>query len=131
MTSSRQFFQITAACASTVLAGRTAEAGENSVHRTLRGPAHFLGAESSSLPLENERAAAKSLDRLASAAEELGDPETELRALFQAAVLYEFVGDRAQAADRLPRIRELLAAEGISDETRRDIASRISRRTSG
>ena len=131
MASSRLFFQITAACASTVLAGRSAEASEKSVYRTLTGPAHILGAATSFLPLENERAAARSLDQLAGSAEELGDPETELRALFQAAVLYEFVGDRPQAADRLPRIRELLEAEGISDETRRDIASRISGRIAG
>ena len=127
MASSRQFFQITAACASTVLAGRTPEASANATRSTLRVPVLILGAESPALPFEKERAAARSLDRLASVAEELGDPETQLRALFQAAVLYEFVGDGAQAADRLPRIRELLETDEISPETRRDIASRISR----
>ena len=74
---------------------------------------------------DNEVAAARELDRLAEAAQNFGDPATELRARFEAAVLYARHENPAAAAAHLQRVRTLLKSPVIDERTRRSIASRI------
>jgi hypothetical protein len=128
MASSRKFFTISAACASTVFATR---APAQSGRRVLLTPGLHASVVTAGAPFpgESDEATARALDELALAAAEFGDPETQLRALFQATLFYEYLGDEPRVAERLPRIRELLTSPGISDETRRDIASRIPQAT--
>jgi hypothetical protein len=70
--------------------------------------------------------AANTLDRLADAAQEFGDPTTRLRALFNAALVYQ----RLKMFDRVPeRAREimpLLKSPAIDSKLRSDISAQIS-----
>jgi len=76
--------------------------------------------------LDDNRGSAAALDELADAASQFGDPETEIRSRFDAALLYQQMGEREAAAVHVPRIKSLLKSPAIAAETRADIASRIS-----
>jgi hypothetical protein len=74
---------------------------------------------------DNELGAARELDRLADAAMFFGDPATELRARFDAALLYSRHDLPARAAAHVQRVRALLKSPVIDERTRRSIASRM------
>jgi hypothetical protein len=73
----------------------------------------------------NELDAARELDRLADAASTFGDPEMELRARFEAAVLYSRHHEPARVAAHVQRVRALLKSPVIDDRTRRSISARL------
>jgi hypothetical protein len=75
--------------------------------------------------LNDNRGTAMALDELANAADQFGDPETRLRALFDGALVYQTLGDRDQIVDHLGEIRKLLKSPVVSQETRKDISDRI------
>jgi hypothetical protein len=75
--------------------------------------------------LNDDRATATALDELAAAASQFGDPETRLRSLFDAALLWQGLGQREWAASHLADIQFLLKSPAIAEETRKDIAARI------
>ncbi|HVT41251.1 MAG TPA: hypothetical protein VHE78_19600 [Gemmatimonadaceae bacterium] len=68
---------------------------------------------------------AATLEELAEAAGRFGDPATELRASFQAAVLYQQHRQPLRVAPRVARIRALLQSPVIADEIKKDIAARL------
>lgn len=72
--------------------------------------------------LDRPVAAAATLRQLAVEASRVADPETELRALVDAAVLYGQIGIRTPQRELLERIRFLLTSPGISDSTRQAYA---------
>ncbi len=77
--------------------------------------------------LGDERGTARALDELADEASRFGDPETRIRSLFQAALIYQRTSNRHHVEDRLAAIRTLLKSPAISEETRRDISTSIPR----
>lgn len=72
--------------------------------------------------LDRPVAAAAVLRQLAFEAARVADPETELRALVDALVIYGQVGRRASQRELIGRIQFLLASPGISDSTRKAYA---------
>ncbi len=76
----------------------------------------------------DEVSAARTLDAAAAAASEYGDPEAELRATFEAAVLYASNRMPEQVAPRLERVRRLLKSPAIAPEQRQSIERRIAKR---
>jgi hypothetical protein len=93
-------------------------AGEYPVD-ALRGLAHAEFA------LSDDRATATALDELAAAASQFGDPETRLRSLFDAALLWQGLGYREYVVSHIADIQFLLKSPAIAEETRKDIAARI------
>jgi hypothetical protein len=83
------------------------------------------GLARAAFALNDNRGTAAALDELAAAADKFGDPETRLRSLFDAALVYQGLGDRDQVADHLPEIRMLLKSPVIAEATRQDIGGRI------
>ncbi|MFI5311872.1 MAG: tol-pal system YbgF family protein [Gemmatimonadales bacterium] len=83
------------------------------------------GVVQAEFALKNDRATAIALDELAEAASLFGDPETRIRSLFQAALVYQQLNMRTHVVDRLGEIRALLKSPAISAETRKDIFDRI------
>jgi hypothetical protein len=73
----------------------------------------------------NEREAARVLDELAGVAESFADPVMELRARFEAAVLYARQGLREQSAGHLIRVKRLLQSPAIPDDQKRSIQARL------
>ena len=96
------------------------EAGEYSAD-AMRGLAQVEFA------LGNLRATATALDDLADAAGHFGDPETQVTSLFQAALTDQDLKNREQVTEHLAKIRSRRKAAAISEETRRDVVSRIPR----
>ena len=85
----------------------------------LRGLAHtefLLG--------HNLRAAA-ALDDLAGWASEFGDPESQIRALLDAALLYQDLGCRAEVAARTVRIHRLLQSPALPASVANEVRQRI------
>lgn len=76
----------------------------------------------------DEVSAARTLDAAAAAASEYGDPEAELRATFEAAVLYASNRMPEQVAPRLERVRRLLKSPAIAPEQRQSIERRLAKR---
>jgi hypothetical protein len=74
---------------------------------------------------DNELGAAHELDQLADAALSFADPATELRARFEAAVLYSRHNEPARAAAHVQRVRVLLKSPAIDERTKRSISARI------
>jgi hypothetical protein len=74
---------------------------------------------------DEELASAATLDELAEAAGRFGDPTTELRASFQAAVLYQQHKQPNRVAPKVARLRALLQSPAIADEVKKDIAARL------
>lgn len=72
-----------------------------------------------------ELAAARALDDAARAAAEFGDPSMELRATFEAAVLYARQHMADLVATRVDRSRRLLKSPAVSAELRTSIERRI------
>jgi hypothetical protein len=83
------------------------------------------GLARAAFALNDNRGTAAALDELAAAADKFGDPETRLRSLFDAALVYQGLGDRDQVVDHLPEIRMLLKSPVIAEATRSDIGGRI------
>jgi len=75
--------------------------------------------------LNDTRATAEALDELADAASRFGDPETRVRSLFQAALLYQGLKYHDRVSDHIGEIRTLLKSPAIADSTRNDITARI------
>jgi hypothetical protein len=104
----------------TIIADRRA-AGEYPVD-ALRG---LVNAE---FALNDNRATAAALDELADAAGQFGDPETRIRSLFDAALLYQGLKYNERVASHIAEIRTLLKSPAITEATRADIADRIPRK---
>ncbi|MFI5310083.1 MAG: tol-pal system YbgF family protein [Gemmatimonadales bacterium] len=71
--------------------------------------------------------AATTLDELAEAALQFGDPATRLRALFDAAVIYQELKIKDRVPARVRQIDQLLKSPVIDEALRSEIASRINR----
>lgn len=71
------------------------------------------------------RAEVATLDEMAMAAGRFGDPETRVRSLLEATMLYKRLGDRVAAESHVAQITVLLRSAGISPDTRRIIKARI------
>lgn len=69
--------------------------------------------------------AAEVLDELARAAARYGDPETEMRATFEAAVLWSHLKRQDLVVERVARVRSLFKSPAITDELKDDYRSRI------
>ena len=65
------------------------------------------------------------LDQLAEAAATFGDPAMELRARFEAAVLYSRNRESERMATHLRRVRALLKSPVIGENTRQSIRERL------
>jgi hypothetical protein len=104
----------------TIIAEKRA-AGEYAVD-ALRGLANAEFA------LNDNRETAAALDELADAAGQFGDPETRIRSLFDAALLYQGLKYNERVASHIAEIRTLLKSPAITEATRADIAGRIPRR---
>jgi hypothetical protein len=74
---------------------------------------------------DQELESAATLDELAEAAGRFGDPATELRASFQAALLYQRHKQPNRVAPKITRMRALLQSPAIADEIKKDIAARL------
>jgi hypothetical protein len=70
--------------------------------------------------------AANTLDRLADAAQEFGDPTTRLHALFDAALVYQGLKMYDRVPERAREILPLLKSPAIDAKLRTDIAAQIS-----
>ena len=89
-------------------------------------PAHTFWLLASSYFADgDEIGAARVLGSAADAAAEFGDPELELRANFEAAVLYANNRRADLAMPRLERARRLLKSPAISNEQRKSIERRM------
>jgi hypothetical protein len=84
--------------------------------RGLANVAYFRG---------NNRGAALALDELAAAASEYGDPEAQVNAVLDAALLYQELRDRPAVAARVVSLRRLLQSPALSASTRESINSRL------
>ena len=73
-------------------------------------------------------AAARALDEAAQSAAEFGDPEMELRATFEAAVLYAAQRMPEQVSSRVERVRRLLKSPAVGPEVRTGIERRMAQR---
>ncbi len=72
---------------------------------------------------DEELRAASTLDELAQAAAEFGDPHTELRASFQAGIIYQRYNQPMQVAAKVARVRALLHSPVIDDATKQQVGS--------
>jgi hypothetical protein len=77
--------------------------------------------------LEQELEAAHTLDELASAAQEFGDPATQLQSLFDAAIIYQKLKMNDRVPERVRQINQLLKSPAIDQQLRSEIASRLVR----
>ena len=75
--------------------------------------------------VDARRDAAEVLDELARAAARYGDPETEMRATFEAAVLWSHLKRHDLVAERVARVRSLFKSPAITDALKDDYRSRI------
>ena len=73
----------------------------------------------------DELRTAATLDELAEAAGQYGDPTTELRASFESAVLYQRHKQSERVAQRVLRVRALLHSPAIAEATKKEFAKRI------
>ena len=113
-------------------AGRIGEARR--LYRTLideqRASDEFAGTAlwrlaTTNLYAEDNRGAASVLDELAASAARYGDPTWELRATFEAAVLYAALKRYDVVEARMERVRCLLKSPVISDKEKASIKDRI------
>ena len=74
---------------------------------------------------DDEVRAASTLDELADAAGRFGYPATELRASFEAAVLYQRHHQPARVAQKVVRVRALLNSPVIDEATKKEIEKRL------
>ena len=89
--------------------------------------AAFAGLANVQFVLGDIKGAARAFDELGERAAAFGDPETEINALFNSAVLFAEAGDAKSAAARVPRLKTLLQSPVISENTRRLVAERIAK----
>ncbi len=73
------------------------------------------------------RNAAATLDQLADEAQQYGDPVLQARALVEAAIFYQQLGDQEKALTRFERLKPLLSSPFLPEATRTKIEARISR----
>jgi hypothetical protein len=73
----------------------------------------------------DEFQAANTLDELADAAQTFGDPPTRLRALFDAALVYQGLKLYDRVPERVRQAKLLLKSPAIDQSLRSDIASRM------
>ena len=113
-------------------AGRVNEARR--MYRTLideqREADQFAGAAlwrlaTTNLYAEDQRGAASVLDELAADAARYGDPRTELRAAFEAAVIYSHLKRQDLVAARMERVRCLLQSPFVTDQEKESVKGRI------
>lgn len=76
---------------------------------------------------DNLLATAQTLNAMADAANQVVDPATELRARFEATVLWARLGNREQAQAGLARVDVLLRSPAISDAQRAEVHRRMGR----
>jgi hypothetical protein len=89
-------------------------------------PAQALWHLANSYYFQNdELRTASTLDELAEAAGQFGDPATELRASFEAAIMYQRHNQPARVAEKVARVRALLHSPVIDDATKRDVERRL------
>jgi hypothetical protein len=74
---------------------------------------------------EDELRAAAALDDLAEAAAQFGDPATELRASFEAAIMYQRHRQPARVVEKVVRVRALLHSPVIDEATKKEIEKRL------
>jgi hypothetical protein len=74
---------------------------------------------------DEELRAAFTLDELAEAAAEFGDPRTELRASFQAGIIYQRYNQPTHVAAKLERVRALLHSPVIDDATKQQVKEQL------
>jgi hypothetical protein len=74
---------------------------------------------------DDELRAASTLDDLAAAAGQFGDPATELRASFEAALLYQRHHQPTRVAQKVVRVRALLHSPVIDEATKKEIEKRL------
>ena len=72
-----------------------------------------------------ESDAARTLDELAGAAQDFSDPPTRLRALFDAALIYQGLKLFDREAERVREVRQLLKSPAIDSTLRSDISARM------
>lgn len=72
-----------------------------------------------------ESDAARTLDELAGAAQDFSDPPTRLRALFDAALIYQGLKLFDREAERVREVRQLLKSPAIDSALRSDISARM------
>jgi hypothetical protein len=70
---------------------------------------------------------ARVLDELGQAARDVIDPNTELRARFEAAILWSNQRERGRASADAQRVLELLKSPAIAPDQRADVLSRLKR----
>ena len=87
----------------------------------------FAGLANVQFALEDIKGAARAFDELGERAATFGDPETEITAFFNAALLYSEAGDKRSAALRVPKLKTLLQSPVISEATRRMVVARIAK----
>jgi hypothetical protein len=75
--------------------------------------------------MEDVRGAAATFDELGQQAAKYGDPETELTAFFNSALLFQEAKDSRGAAARVSQIKALLKSPVISEQTREMVAKRV------
>lgn len=73
----------------------------------------------------DDAAAAEALDQLAKQANQFGDPTTELRATFEAAVLWTKARRPAFAAEHAQRIKDLLKSPVIAESDKAEYRRRM------
>ena len=74
---------------------------------------------------DDNRGAASVLDELAAAASRYGDPRAELRATFEAAVIYSHLKRHDLVAARMERVRALMQSPFISAQEKESVKGRI------
>jgi hypothetical protein len=74
---------------------------------------------------DDEARTAQVLDELAESAAHFGDPTMELRASFEAAVIYQHAKASDKVAAKLSRVQALLKSPAIADETKKEIQGRL------
>jgi hypothetical protein len=88
-------------------------------------PAALKGRAQLQYITDDIRGAAKTFARLAEQASKFGDPETELQAHFNAAILFQEVRDYRNSTLHVPRIKALLKSPVVAEATRASIAKLI------
>ena len=113
-------------------AGRVNDARR--MYRTLideqRAADQFAGAAlwrlaTTNLYADDQKGAAAVLDELAVAAARYGDPRTELRATFEAAVIYSHLKRHDLVAQRMERVRALMQSPFVTAQEKESVRGRI------
>jgi hypothetical protein len=74
---------------------------------------------------DDEARTAQVLDELAESAAHFGDPTMELRASFEAAVIYQHARASDKVAAKMTRVQALLKSPAITDDMKKEIQGRL------